>query len=311
MPTPSALVKALPDALIGRFRSDLTTLTGMNVGRVGLAVSGGPDSVAMLLLAAAAFPGQIGAATVDHRLRSESTDEARFVAALCADLEVPHHILTVEVAAGQNVSDAARTARYAALASWQTQQRIDWIATAHHADDQLETMIMRLNRGAGVTGLSAIRRRHGTTIRPLLGWRHAELVPVVADAGIDPVDDPSNHDDRYDRARLRKALVSADWLDPLAATRSAGWLADADTALDWAAQRIEPTDAAMADLPDELARRVLRRCLTEIAPDIDPRGDALMRALAALRAGNKTMIGDIVCTPDALWCFKPAPPRRL
>ncbi len=307
MPTPNAA----PDALVERFRSDLTTLTGTAVGKIGLAVSGGPDSVAMLLLAAAAFPEQVAAATVDHRLRPESTQEALFVAALCSDLGVPHQILTVEVAARQNISDAARTARYAALADWQAQQRIDWIATAHHADDQRETMIMRLNRGAGVAGLSAIRRRHGTTIRPLLGWRHDELVAVVRVAGVDPVDDPSNRDDRYDRARLRKALADVQWLDPLAAARSAGWLAEADTALDWAARRIEPTDEAMADLPDELARRVLRRCLTEIIPDIDPRGDALMRTLAALRAGKKTMIGDILCTPGARWCFKMAPPRRI
>ncbi len=310
MPTPNAAPDALSHARIERFRGDLTTLTGEAVGKIGLAVSGGPDSVAMLLLAAAAFPGQVAAATVDHRLRPESFDEARFVAALCTDLGVTHDILTVEIVAGRNVSDAARTARYAALVAWQTHQQIDWIATAHHADDQLETMIMRLNRGAGVAGLSAIRRRHGTMIRPLLGWRHAELVAIVADAGIDAVDDPSNHDDRYDRARLRKALAGTDWLDPLAATRSAGWLADADAALDWAASRIEPTDAAMADLPDELARRVLHRCLAEIVPDIDPRGDALMRVLRALQAGNKTMIGDIVCTPGARWCFKMAPPRR-
>lgn len=264
----------------------------------------------MLLLAAAAFPEQVTAATVDHRLRPESAKEARFVAARCDDLGVPHEILTVEVAAGQNVSDAARSARYAALAEWQARQRLEWIATAHHADDQLETVIMRLNRGAGVAGLSAIRARNGTTIRPLLGWRHAELVAIVADAGLDPVDDPANRDDRYDRARLRKALADANWLDPLSATRSAAWLADADAALDWAAARIEPTAAAMADLPDELARRVLRRCLIEIAPKIDPRGDVLTRALAALRSGNKTMIGDILCTPDARWCFNPAPPRR-
>ncbi len=285
-------------------------LTGADVGKVGLAVSGGPDSIAMLLLAAAAFRGKIEAATVDHQLRAESIDEARFVGAACAGLDVPHHILTVGIVAGQNVPEAARRVRYQALEAWRTRHALDWIATAHHADDQLETVIMRLNRGSGVGGLSGIRQRRATIIRPLLGWRHAELVALVADSGLDPVDDPSNHDSRYDRARLRKALAGADWLDPLATTRSAAWLAEADTALDWAAAGVEPTANAMIDIPDELARRILLRCLVEIAPDIDPRGDVLMRALAALRAGKKAMVGNIMCTPGARWTFKPAPPRR-
>ena len=288
----------------------MTALTGTAVGKIGLAVSGGPDSVAMLLLAAAAFPATIEAATVDHQLRAASIDEARFVGALCATLDVPHETLTIGILAGQNVPDAARRARYTALEGWQTRKRLDWIATAHHADDQLETVIMRLNRASGVGGLSGIRRRYGTIVRPLLGWRRAELVALVESAGIEPVDDPSNHDSGYDRARLRKALGGVDWLDPLAATRSAAWLADADTALDWAAADVDPTARVMADIPDELARRILRRCLVEIAPNIDPRGDVLMRALAALRAGNKAMIGDIVCTPGNRWTFKPAPPRR-
>ncbi len=311
MPKPNALAEAPAAALVARFADEVTRLTGGKVGTVGLAISGGPDSVAMLLLAAAAFPGQIAAATVDHRLRAESTGEASFAAKLCANLNVPHTILTVEIDPGQNVSSAARKARYAALETWRTEHALNWIATAHHADDQLETMIMRLNRGAGVAGLAAIRRHQGVIIRPLLGWRHADLVAIVAAAGIDPVDDPSNYDDRYDRARLRKVLDAADWLDPLAATQSAGWLDDADAALEWAARRIEPTAQAMADLPNELARRVLRRCLIEMHPDIELRGDVLMRALSALRAGNKTMVGNIMCTPGPRWCFNPAPSRTM
>jgi tRNA(Ile)-lysidine synthase len=89
---------------------------------------------------------------------------------------------------------------------------LDALATAHHADDQAETLLARLNRGSGVAGLAGVRARGivpGTRlplIRPLLGWRRADLGEVVAAAGLTPVQDPSNSDDRFDRARIRKAL---------------------------------------------------------------------------------------------------------
>ncbi|MEC7398775.1 MAG: tRNA lysidine(34) synthetase TilS, partial [Pseudomonadota bacterium] len=118
-------------------------------------MSGGPDSLALLLLAQAAFPGMVEAATVDHGLRSESADEARFVAGLCRDRGIPHEILTCAVEAG-NMQDRARSARYAALDQWAKEHAIAAIATAHHADDQAETLLMRLNRGSGLSGLSGI-----------------------------------------------------------------------------------------------------------------------------------------------------------
>lgn len=273
-------------------------------------MSGGGDSLALMLLAAAAFPGAVMAATVDHGLRTEAAGEAALVKAVAGGIGIPHSTLTIYVAHGGNVSARARAARYDALDAWRRDVGADWIATGHHADDQLETMVMRLNRSAGVGGLAGIRARNGAVMRPLLGWRRAELDAVVAHAGLVPVDDPTNRDDRYDRARLRKRLADADWLDPVAAARSAQRLADADHALDWVADTIEPAAATMAALPDELARRVLLRAVRTVDATLDPRGDALGRALGDLRNGRKTMLGNVLCLPGAHWRFEAAPGRR-
>jgi tRNA(Ile)-lysidine synthase len=312
-----------PDARVARFARDVVALTGGGANeRFGLAVSGGADSVAMLLLAQAAFPARIAAATVDHRLRAESGAEARFVSEICVARGIPHSVIALDPLARGNVSDAARVARYDALDDWAARARLDWLLTAHHADDQMETMVMRLNRASGVGGLAGVRARRGRIIRPLLGWRRSELAAVVADAGITPVDDPSNVDDRYDRARLRKALAKNDFLDASAVAASAAALADADAALDWMTLRLRRERLKQSasfwfydahDLPHELKRRALIDCLRVIAPDLRPRGGAIERVLAALTARKTAMIGSIRCDPvrDGMaWAFSFAPPRR-
>lgn len=284
------------NALAERFRDNCEALTGADAV-LGLAVSGGPDSVAMLLLAHAAFPGRVEAATCDHRLRAESADEARFVAQLCAGLGIPHVTLTLDLPVRGNVSSNARAARYAALERWRAERGLGHILTAHHADDQLETVIMRLNRGAGVGGLAGIRAVNGHVIRPLLDWRRGELAAIVAAAGVTPVDDPSNRDDRYDRARLRKALAAADWLDPRAVARSAAACAAADDALNGLDDR-------------ELTRRRVLAELRLIEPGLTPRGEQLDALIEALHAGHTTTLGKVLCTGGESWTFTPAPPRR-
>jgi tRNA(Ile)-lysidine synthase len=306
-----------------RFTDDVAALTGGGAGdRFGLAVSGGPDSMAMLLLAHAAFPGRIAAATVDHGLRAESGDEARFVASVCAARGIPHDILTLQALPQGNVSAMARAARYDALDAWATAQGLDWVMTAHHADDQLETMVMRLNRASGVGGLAGVRKRRGRIVRPLLGWRHAELAAIVDAAGVRAVDDPSNRDDRYDRARLRKALINNDFLDPAAAAASAATLADADAALDWMVARLRGERLSQSgtfwfydahDLPHELRRRALIDCLRVIDPAARPRGDAIERVLVALSARKIVTIGTVRCDSmqeGGVWSFALAPPRK-
>lgn len=317
MQTPNVL----PDDAVARFRADFEALAGSTGDRlIGIAVSGGPDSVALLLLAAKAFPGRVEAATVDHRLRPASRDEAAFVAALCRDLGLTHQTLTLQRVAQGNISAFAREARYDALDEWAGARGIGWLLTAHHADDQLETMAMRLNRASGVAGLAGIRARRGRIVRPLLSWRHSELVAIVAAAGVTAVDDPSNHDDRYDRARLRKALAGADWLDPLAIVRSAAALDEADRALDWvvlnlrAERLVDKVDSWTFDpagLPAELLRRSLIDCVRVVDPAIRPRGATIDRLLIALQRNATGTIGRVRCGVKAgLWTFSLALPRR-
>ncbi|WP_339501760.1 tRNA lysidine(34) synthetase TilS, partial [Pseudomonas canadensis] len=127
---------------------------------IALAVSGGPDSMAMLALAAAAFPGQVHAATVDHRLRAAAAAEARMVAAWCANAGVPHTTLVVAEPIGPgSVQARARAVRYELLLPWAAEIGASCLATAHHADDQAETFLMRAALGSGVAGLAGIRAR--------------------------------------------------------------------------------------------------------------------------------------------------------
>ncbi|MFD1610506.1 tRNA lysidine(34) synthetase TilS [Sphingomonas tabacisoli] len=293
------------------------TLEALGVGPgepLGLAVSGGPDSLALLMLAKHIRPVRV--ATVDHRLRPEARAEAEMVADFCARLGVPHDILAVQVQG--SVQAGAREARYSALGDWCARHALRWLATAHHADDQAETLLMRLSRGSGVSGLAGVRRsralRDGVElIRPLLDWRKAELEEVVRAAGITPALDPSNFDPAYDRTAARSLLGAAPWLDAARLAQSAANLADAEQALEWAAELafVERWDGAGLDpreLPTELLRRLVLRILAAFGET--PRGPDLMRLIEALRAGRTATLAAIKATPGERWTFAPAPPRR-
>ncbi len=304
---------------VDRFRADLSAFAGDSPSRVGIAFSGGPDSLALLLLADAALPGAVEAATVDHGLRPESAEEARIAASLCADLGIAHQILRPADPIQGNIQSGARRMRYSLLEHWRGNQRIDWILTGHHADDQAETLLMRLNRGSGVGGLGGIRARRGRVLRPLLGWRRAELAAIVAARGIVPILDPSNEDQRFDRARLRQSLADIDWIDPAALGRSALAAAEADEALGWAADQayskraIETGASVEIDpdgLPRELRRRLLARALRHLAPGAEPRGEELSRLLASLERGQAGTLSGIKAQGGARWRLAPAPPRR-
>jgi len=291
--------------------------------KLGIAVSGGPDSLALLLLAAAARPGGVCAATVDHGLRAESADEAAQVAAICHDLGVPHATLRVTVEPG-NVQSEARAARYGALVGWMERQGVAALATAHHADDQAETLVMRLNRGSGVAGLAGVRERGWVPdseyllIRPVLGWRRAELGAVVAQAGRHAADDPSNRNPAFDRVRVRQGLAGADWLDVDGWARSAEHLSDADAALDWAAEREYGARVTREGLgvhyrpaaPRAIAMRVIARIVEEIDGS-PPRGTMVARTFDSLLARQPVSIGDVVARPGpGVWSFMKAPKRR-
>jgi tRNA(Ile)-lysidine synthase len=311
-------------ALLARFAADWRALVGDAPARALVALSGGGDSVALLLLLHARLGDRCYAATVDHALRPESAAEARGAAALCAERGIAYAILTgplpPRVGTTANLSTRARALRYAALEAHAAAIGADWIVTAHHADDQRETLLMRLGRGAGLAGLAGIRARNGRVVRPLLGWRRAELAAIVADAGIVPVADPTNHDDRFDRARLRKALATVDWLDVDGVARSARALAEAEAALDWVADRLLAERCVgegaglrldLTGLPAELERRLTLLALARLVPESPPRGPALDRFRAALAQGKRAMLGAIVADAvGPVWYLRPAPPRR-
>jgi tRNA(Ile)-lysidine synthase len=314
-------------SLLDRFRVAVERLTAgppTSDARLGLAVSGGPDSLALLALAAEAYPGAVTAITVDHGLRSEAADEAAHVADICSRLGVPHTIRTPARPIAGNLQSAAREARYALLEEWSEREKLPWIATAHHADDQLETVLMRLLRGSGIDGLSAIRPINGKIIRPLLGVRKAELVSHVESCGLKAVADPSNEDNAFDRVRLRKALTHFPGFDPDRLARSLTATQEASQALGWIVERearnhVKDGNGSVTlgniDYPPELLRRLALRCLTRLDPGIQPRGDALQRMVAELSRGKKARIGSLQCEVvmqggNPCWQFSPAPPRK-
>ena len=310
---------------LARFAADLGALVAPHE-RLGIAVSGGPDSLALLLLAATAHPGQIEAATVDHGLREGSADEAAMVAALCQRLNVPHQILTADwaVPPAANIQAAARAMRYRLLGGWAQMQRLPAVATAHHADDQAETMIMRLARGSGIAGLGGSRASRPLIdtvrlIRPLLGWRKTDLIALVEAAGIAAIDDPANRDPRHDRSRIRRWLAEAGWADPARLAVSAAALRDADEALDWSlapliTARIARDGDGLTvepfDLPRELRRRLLLAAFAELGAPT-PRGPDLIRALAALEAGETVTLSGLKLVGGERWRLSYEAERRM
>lgn len=321
--TPQERFRAAVAALTGMRMASGTTANGCpaDIPKIGLAVSGGPDSIAMLLLAECAWPGKIAAATVDHGLRPGSAGEAAYVADLCAARGIAHHILRPPQAITGNLQSSARRVRYALLRQWADENGCRWIATAHHADDQLETMLMRLARGSAAAGLSGIRQKNGRIIRPLLQFTKAELTGICAQAGVQAIADPSNDNRDFDRVRMRQWLARGDHpLSPSAAVNSAAALAEAEAALAWTAkklaqERITQSDDAViidpAGLPAELARRMILAAVALLSPRYRARGPAITRLHGALLAGEQAMIGDIVCSGGKLWRFRPAPPRNI
>ena len=308
-----------------RFAADFQALLP-NADRIGLAVSGGPDSLALLLLAYQTGPGSFEVASVDHGLRPESAAEAAMVGQICADLGIPHATLRPTLAATGNLQANARAARYAALGEWASARGLTAIVTAHHADDQAETLLMRLARGAGVRGLAGMRSAATVPghpglplLRPLLGWRKAELEAVVAQAGLEPARDPSNRNPRFTRAQVRAGLAASPWLDPAALAASAAHLAEADSALDWAAarewnERVSPDETALTYrplAPRAVQLRVLERLIATLGHEGSPRGAEIARLHAALSAGRVATLGGVraAARPDG-WRFRPAPPRR-
>jgi tRNA(Ile)-lysidine synthase len=250
--------------------------------RVACAVSGGPDSMALLVLASEAGC-EVTAIHVDHGLRPESAGEADLVVAAAARFGATFESRRVVVGAGPDLEARARAARYAALPRG--------VLTGHTADDQAETILLNLLRGAGLDGLRGMT----TTHRPLLGLRRTETRTLCASLSIAVVDDPSNLDPAIRRNRVRHELLPL--LDAIAErdvvpilTRQALFLGDEAAVLDDLAAGLDPTDARLlAAAPVALARRAIRawlRCSsdTEHHP---PDAATVERVLAVARGQAK------------------------
>ena len=203
----------MPGRLIDA-KSLFAPLGGANA--VGLAVSGGADSLALMLLAARWRDAETTAPplfvySVDHALRPEAADEVAFVLAEAGKLGLAARGLRWDGDKPENgVSEAARTARYRLIGEAMRADGVDIVATAHHLDDQAETVLMRLAHGSGLGGLrgmAGVSQVEGISVaRPLLGLTRDELAEIVAEAGLVPVADPSNTDRHYERIRWRQAL---------------------------------------------------------------------------------------------------------
>jgi tRNA(Ile)-lysidine synthase len=306
-----------------------------------LAVSGGPDSVALLWLAARWRRSlkngpDLLAVTVDHGLRAAAASEARAVKRLAASLGIAHRTLTWRGAKPKNgVPQAAREARYELLARAARSVSAVAVVTAHTQDDQAETILMRLSRGSGITGLAgmAVRsERHGIgLLRPFLDIPKARLVATLDRARIGYADDPTNHDPAYTRPRLRALMpaLASEGADARTFARLAMRLARADAALERMTEGAERylrlrgggdggfDISLFATMTEEIQVRLLRRALaggmTAYPPELG-QIEAMLRSLAQAQSERRrfkqSLAGMTVSVEKGRLVVRPAPPRR-
>lgn len=290
--------------------------------RLGVAVSGGSDSLALLHFLndwrGAGGPA-LRVATVDHGLRPEAAVEAADVARLCAALGLAHDTLHwAGRAARGNLPDQARRARYRLLGDWARRHDLTDVAIGHTEDDLAETFLMRLARGAGVDGLAAMRARwqaDGITFhRPILTLGRKHLRDMLRNRGVRWVDDPTNIDPAYLRPQVRAALAALAPLGldspTLAATarRLAGARAALGACARSAAERITSVENGdllwrrddFAHLPNETARRLLLAGLAWMTGQhYSPRGAAMTAFLEAARTGRRMTLQGCVLSASS------------
>ena len=250
-------------------------LLGPNEG-VMVALSGGPDSTALLACLAALRDtgacGRVSACHVDHQLRAGSGADAVACEELCARLGVPLERVAVSVQPG-NVQGMARRARYAALRAAAARAGAARLATGHTRSDQAETVILRLVSGAGARGLAGIPPRRGMIVRPLIDRSRAEVVAYLRERGLPWLEDPTNASPRFDRNRARRDVLPAlEALRPgaeAALARAADLLRADERALERLARALVPSGAreasvdALASAPEAVTARAVRRLWRE------------------------------------------------
>lgn len=340
------MATAEDDRPVSNTEADALFLDLLDAPALVLAVSGGSDSTALLVLAAgwrkrARRGPKLIAVTVDHGLRPESKREANSVKALAKRLDIAHR--TIRWRGDKpttGVQAKARAARYRLLTEAARRAGAGHILTAHTLDDQGETVLIRMARGSGLTGLAAMSRvtplNGRLLVRPLLAISKARLVATLRSAGIPFVEDPSNADPRFTRARLRTLMpeLASEGLGPERLARLARRIRRADAAIEamvdaaadfsqdpWSGEGpIVINAAAYAALPAEVALRLMGRALA-LAGDEGPvelgKLEAFMTSLASALANNppagrfrRTLAGALVTLAQDRIIVEPAPARR-
>ncbi|WP_281261506.1 tRNA lysidine(34) synthetase TilS [Albidovulum aquaemixtae] len=298
-------------------------LPGEAPATLGVAVSGGSDSMALLSLALrvqAHRGGVVCAVTVDHGLRPEAADEARSVAAFCRSIGVEHDTLRWDHGEIEgNLQDQARRARYRLIADWAQREAIGHVVLGHTADDQAETFLMGLAREAGIDGLSGMRKawvQNGTHYsRPLLGVTRTKLRDYLNRQNIDWIEDPSNVDERFTRVKARRVLktlksleITVEKLSGVAVNLGLARQAVVESTGE-AAKKVAKTSAgevvldraAFQRLGHEVSRRILISALRWVSSsEYAPRADAVLRVRHAIKEGrDATLSGCKIKVGDA------------
>lgn len=310
-----------------------------------LAVSGGPDSTALMWLAARWRKSlrkgpDLVAVTVDHGLRAEAKREARDVAKLAEQLGIAHRTLRWRGAKPTTgLPRAARDARYRLLAGAARKAGASHILTAHTRDDQAETVVMRLTRGSGIGGLAAMQRMSGVPghdtvllVRPFLDLPKLRLIATLEKSKIAYADDPTNRDAAFTRARLRSLMpqLAAEGLDASRLSLLARRAGRADAALEQVVDivwnglavggegRPLTFDAdALTRAPDEILLRLMGRAIDTVGREapaelgkLETLGEALRAALAAGIRWRRSLAGAMVTVQKGQVIVETAPPRR-
>lgn len=329
--------------------SELTSLFSalQSLPVIVLAVSGGPDSTALMVLAAQwrdslKTKPKLVAVTVDHGLRKDSKAEAAAVARLARKLDIAHRTSRWSARKPKTgLQEAARLARYRLLGRAARKEGAAHILTAHTLDDQGETVLIRMCRGSGISGLGAMQRISPVPqdeslflVRPFLDIAKSRLIATLHAAGISYADDPSNRDPRFTRARLRGLMnvLAEEGLDAAQLARLAHRLKRADVAIEKSVERavanlfVELTGTPalviesrrFADLPAEVALRVLGRAVANVGDE----GPVELGKLEALKTAldeaqnrqenlfRRSLAGAIVTLKDPQILVERAPPRR-
>jgi tRNA(Ile)-lysidine synthase len=309
-----------------------------------LAVSGGPDSTALMVLAARwrkslKSKPKLIAVTIDHGLRAESKREAAAVKRLAGKLRIEHRTLRWSgKKPTTGLQQAARRERYRLLVSLAKQSKAKNIVTAHTLDDQAETVLIRMARGSGLTGLRAMARQSALDglilVRPFLDLPKSRLIATLRAAKIVFADDPSNRDPKFTRARLRglMPMLAQEGLNAQRLARLARRLRRADTAIEAAVDRAMADLGAQdgetiafeaskyAGLPDEIALRLIGRAVARLGQEGAVelgKLEAMVAALAAASAEKvanvrfgRSLAGAMVSLSSGRIVVERAPPRR-